>query len=148
MLGAADGILTQYLAASTNNSELHGEVAQEFAFLLRLCAAGLRLTDEFAPTILHDEKYSVRMAGLQRMGLGLTTVFAGAEQCLSEKSFYSSADLRLLLGAVAETLPVVKKVFEPDFRQETRHTLELRRPEFSDTQDAQAIQKMIDELKD
>ena len=110
-------------------------------------AAGTKLVDEFMPTVPRDDKYPVRVNGLKQMNAGLTEIFAGAVTSLSETSFYTPEDLSLMLDAMAETLPSMKKSFAPDYRIELRKKLEADRATFSRPQDARDIQQMLTDLE-
>jgi hypothetical protein len=146
LMSGSGTIMKQYATAANKGLDLHREITQQLAFSLRFAAMGVQLIDEFLPTIPKDDKYPVRMDGLKRTNGGLTSIFVGAEMSLSETKFYSPEDLSLLLGAMAETLPVVKKAFPPDYRIELRKKLESRKSAFPRKEDAQSIQRMIDEL--
>ena len=148
LMGGSNAISKQYMAAANKGANVHTELAQQLAFLLRVAVLGVQLVDEFQPTIPKDEKYAVRMDGLKQIYSGLTTMFAGAETSLSEKKFYSAEDLSLLLTAMAETLPIVKKAFASDYKLELRKKLESRRAAFPQSEDAQKLQRMISELAD
>ena len=134
------------MAAANKGLKVHTELAQQFAFLLRSSAITVQLLDELIPTFPKDEKLPVRMEGLKGAYSSLTTMYAGAETSLSEKRFYSANDLSLLLDAMAETVPTVKKAFLPDYKIELRKQMELHRAEFPRPQDKQDIQKVIDTL--
>ena len=147
LMGGANAIAKQYMAAANKGLDVHREIAQQLAFLLRATAVTVQLIDEFLPTVPKDEKYPVRMAGLKQTYSGLTTAFVGAETSLSETRFYSPDDLTALLDAMSETLPTVKKVFSPDYKRELRKKLESHRAAFLRAEDTKNIQKMIDELQ-
>ena len=68
------------------------------------------------------------MAGVKQMNDGITSVFVGCEQMLTPSNHFAPEDLSILLAAMAETLPRVKKSFAADFRVELRQKLEADRP--------------------
>ena len=146
LMGGANAIAKQYMAAANKGLDVHREIAQQLAFLLHVTAVSVQLIDEFLPTVPKDEQYPVRMAGLKQTYSGLTTAFVGAETSLSETRFYSPDDLTILLNAMSETLPAVKKAFSPDYKIELRKKLESHRSAFPRAEDTQNIQRMIDEL--
>jgi hypothetical protein len=139
-------ILMQYLTAANKGARVHTEVAMQMSFMLHLAAAGIKLTDEFIPTIPKDDKYEIRLGGLKKMYGGMTTIFVGAETSLGENTFYSPEDLSLLLQAMSEVLPTMKTAFPPDFGIELRKKLEKRKAAFPGEKDRQILQKMIAEI--
>ena len=122
------------------------EIASLLAYLLRISAIGLDLTDEFLPTIPNDDRYAARMEGLRTMKSGLTTMFVGAEVTLTENNGFSPHDRSTLLEAMAATLPTIKKVFTSDYRVELRRKLEADRSKFSGAEDVRRIDTMVREL--
>lgn len=146
LLNGANTILAQYLAAANKGGDVHAECTWMMVYLLRTAAAGTEIMEEFIPTVPKDEKYAVRMDGLKKMRSGLTTIFAGAETSLSERTFFQDQDLSQLLSAMVETLPTFKKSFARDYELELRHKLEADKAVFSQTKDKQSIDRMLDEL--
>jgi len=146
LLEGTGAILKRYLATTTKGQEFHKEIAALMAFMLHTAALGVELADEFVPTIARDEKYAVRMDGIKKMNSGLTTIFVGAENSLAEQKFYSAEDLSLLLKAMSETLPRVKKAFSADYRVELRKKLTSHRTSFKKKEDIQHIDEMLKEL--
>ena len=146
LLAGASVIMKMYLPLAEKGMDVHREFSMQLAFGMRMAAMGVQLIDEFLPTIPKDDKYEVRMAGMKRAHGGLMQMYSGAETSLSDRRFYSPADLTLLLTTMAETLPVVKKAFSPEYKVEFRKKLETHRAAFPDGEDARAIRQMIDEL--
>ena len=146
LVAGASVIMNQYPLLAEKGLDVHREFALQLAFGMRMAATGVQLIDEFVPTIPKDDRYEVRMAGMKRAHGGMMKIFAGTEASLSEKRFYTPADLTLLLTTMAETLPAVKKAFSPEYKAEFRKKLETHRAAFPDGEDARAIQQMIDEL--
>ena len=146
LLEGAGAILKPYLATTTKGQEFHKEIAALMAFMLHAAALGVELADEFVPTIPRDENYTVRMDGIKKMNSGLTTIFVGAENSLAEQKFYSAEDLSLLLKAMSETLPRVKKAFSADYRVELRKKLTSHKSSFKRKEDIQRIDEMLKEL--
>jgi hypothetical protein len=146
MMIAPNQILKQYLAAANKGAQLHAEIALQMSFVLHIAEEGVLLAEEFIPTIPKDNKYKIRLDGLKKMNSGLTSIFVGAESSLGENTFYSQEDLSLLLQAMADTLPTVKRAFPPDYKIEFRKKLEARLPSFPAEQDTANLKKMIAEI--
>jgi len=138
----ASSLLKQYLAAGARGG-FRPETARIAAFLVRSSALGLELVTEMIPTVPKDEHYATRMAGVKQMNDGMTTVFVGCEQMLTPSNHFAPEDLSILLEAMAETLPRVKKTFSADYRVELRKKLEADRPRFKAPEDARRIDAMI-----
>ena len=138
----ASSLLKQYLAAGARGG-FRPETARLAAFLVRSSAQGLELVTEMIPTVPKDEQYAKRMAGVKQMNDGMTSVFVGCEQMLAPSNHFAPEDLSILLAAMAETLPRVKKTFAADFRVELRRKLEADRPRFKAPEDARRIDAMI-----
>jgi len=139
-------IFMQYFKAANKGANVHTETAMQLSFMLRVAEVGIKLTDEFIPTIPKDDKYEIRLDGLKRMHSGMTTVFVGVEASLSETSFYSPEDLSLLLQTMAEVLPSIKKAFPGGYEIELRNKLKARRAAFPNEKDATNLRKMIEEI--
>ena len=86
------------------------------------------------------------MEGLKQMNEGLTSVFVGSEQMLAEQNGFSAEDLSVLLDAMAQTLPRIKKGFPPDVRIELRKKLETDKARFKKDEDARRLDQMLAEL--
>lgn len=139
-------LLRAYLTAANRGDNVHAEVAALLAFQLHFTATQSKLVDEFIPTIPRDEKYAVRMEGLQRMRSGMTNVFLGATTSIGESHFYSADDISLMLQAMAESLPALKHQFAADFRAELRAKLQAHRTGATKPADAQNLDRMLAEL--
>ena len=146
LMQGSSTIIMQYVTAANKGAKVHTETVMQMCFTLRLAEAGIVLVDEFIPTIAKDDKYEVRLAGLKKMYSGLTSIFVGAETSLGETSFYSPEDLSLLLQAMEEVLPTVRKAFPAGYDLELRKKLEARQAGFPAEKDAANLQKMIAEL--
>lgn len=138
----ASSLLKQYLAAGARGG-FRPETARLAAFLVRSSALGLELVTEMIPTVPRDDHYAARMAGAKQMNDGMTSVFVGCEQMLAPSNHFAPEDLSILLEAMAETLPRVKKTFAADFSVELRRKLEADRPRFKAPEDARRIDAMI-----
>lgn len=86
------------------------------------------------------------MEGLKQMNDGLTRVFVGTEQMLSERNGLAPDDLSILLEAMATTLPRIKIVFPNDVRIELRKKLEADKARFQKEEDVRRLDRMIGEL--
>jgi hypothetical protein len=146
LLEGTGAILTRYLATPGKGQEFHKEIAALMAFMLHTAALGVQLAEEFVPTIPRDDNYGVRMDGLKKMNSGLVTIFVGAENSLAERKFYSAEDLSLLLKAMSETLPRVKKAFSADYPVELRKKLTSHKSHFKSKEDIRYIDEMLKEL--
>jgi len=79
--------------ARAGSEPLHDEIARLIAFELHVMATAAELVDEYLPTMPRDDRYETRIAGMKRFASGVALGFVGALQSLSEKDFYSPADL-------------------------------------------------------
>lgn len=101
-------LLKLYLAALNQGAVGGGELVEFLGAQLRASVVMLGLVDEFLPTLdKEDPTYPVRMAGLQRMKSGLSSVVAGGLQTLSESNAYRTADLKRLVGYMEDTFPEI-----------------------------------------
>jgi hypothetical protein len=139
-------LLPPYLAAAGRGANVHSELIQLQAFMLRAGAVGIQLSDEAMTSTRPDQRNPQFAKGLEQMRSGIATMFAGAEKSLSETRFYSAEDISVLLTAMAETMPRVSKAFSAEFRSELCQRLEERRAESPDASDAKSIQAMLDVL--
>ncbi len=147
LLQSVNSLLKLYSVKSvTDTASSKPELASLLAFLLRVSAVGLDLTDEFLPTIPRDDKYATRIDGLKTMKSGLTTMFVGAEVSLTERNGFSPKDRSLLLEAMAATLPTVKRAFASDYKVELQQKLKTDRAKFTGSNDVLRIDAMIREL--
>jgi len=144
----ANTISKLYLATATKGDYAHKETARLAAFMLHTAALTIELMDEFIPTIQKDDKYAIRMDGLNKMYSGLTTMFVGAEVSLSEQKIYSPEDLSTLLEAMTTTLPRIKRAFTTDYRTELRKKLQTHKSKFKSRDDVRRIETMLRELGD
>ena len=143
----ANAILKLYLSAfNEGRIKSSTELTRLMVFMLHIGSIGSALITEFIPTIPHDEKYEIRMAGLQKMKSGMTKMFAGLERSLGEKKVYSPADLSALLAAMKRELPVYRPMFEEGYADKLAEQLRLHMSEFSSALDKATLQAMITEL--
>lgn len=139
---------TRLLSLYVNAKDLdyRPELTRLAAFILHSSAQGVDLAQEFTPTIPKDDTYTTRMEGLKKMNDGLTRVFVGTEQMLSERNNLAPDDLSILLEAMATTLPRIKTVFPADVRIELRKKLEADKARFQKEEDVRRLDRMIGEL--
>jgi hypothetical protein len=139
---------TKLLSLYVNAKDLdyRPELTRIAAFILHSSAQGVDLAQEFTPTIPKDDTYATRMEGLKKMNDGLTRVFVGTEQMLSERNNLAPDDLSILLEAMAATLPRIKIVFPNDVRIELRKKLEADKARFQKEEDVRRLDRMIGEL--
>lgn len=146
MQQAVNSITKKYALEANRGAKLNREICEQLAFSLRMCTVMFELVDEFLPTIKKDEKYEVRVDGLRKIKMSMETVFSVAEQSLGERSFYTDADIAIILTAMAETLPPFNAVFSEDYRAELRGRLEKRTAEFQSKEMVRTIESMRTEL--
>jgi hypothetical protein len=146
MQAAAGMIAKRFFEAVNRGEPLHTELASLLGFMIRMAASGADLLTEFIPSIPKDDNYRIRMEGLSKVRSGLTNMFLGAETTLSEKAFYTSDDLSLLIGAMADALPSIKALLAPDFRMELRQKLEVHRKAARKPDDLENLERMVAEL--
>jgi hypothetical protein len=137
-------LLSLYLEAK--EGDYRSELAHTAAFLLHASAQGVDLVEEMIPMLPQDEKLATRMEGRKKMNDGMTSIFVGAEQMLAEQNGFSADDLSVLLDAMADTLPRLKKCFSPDVRIELRKKLETDKARFKKDEDSRRLDRMIGEL--
>ena len=142
MQGSVQVLVSTYVKELNVGRKVSTEIAESMAFTLRSSAVMLELVDELVPTI-PAERREQAAAGLQQMRGGMATVFDGAEVSLSERKVYSETDFSLLLAAMAETLPVIRRAFSPAQVVEMRGRLEKRKSEFRAPADQKALDSMI-----
>jgi hypothetical protein len=145
MQSSVQGLLSTYVKELNAGRKVSREMVESMAFTLRGAVVMLELVDELLPTIPADRREQVA-AGLQQMRGGVATVFDGADVSLSERKVYSDADLSVLLTAMAETLPVIKRAFRPEQIVEMRGRLEKRKADFQSPADLRALDTMIAQL--
>ncbi len=147
ILDGTRAILNAYLAAATAGEKVNRELTRIYVFLLHISATLLPIVDEFAATIPDFENQPVRVQGRQRVHAGVATMFSGAQVTLSARDFYTDEDLSLLLQGMADTLPVLEKVFTSEFRKELQIKLNEDKARFSDSGDMANIERMLRELE-
>jgi hypothetical protein len=114
---------------------------------MRTTVVGLKLADEFLPTVPRDDKYTVRIEGLGKMRASSVLIFSAVEQSLAERNFYSGADLSLLLDGMRETVPDAVGSFTENYRVELVAKLQRRLKEFPAERDQEALRVIIDTLE-
>jgi hypothetical protein len=146
ILSGANSLAKRYDAAMAKGEKVHAEAAQLMAFVIRCVALGVELSDEVLPTFPKDEKYAVRVDGVKKMYEGFTELVMGVQMIFSEKDAFSAEDRSVLLAAMAEVMPVVKKAFVPGAKADFRRKLEAHRATFPAPQDSQRLERLIGEL--
>ncbi len=142
LLQGANSVMKLYSSAAGEGG-YRQEMARIGAFLVRCSAFGIDLADEMLPTSPKDEKYAARLASLQKMKDGMTSILVGSEQMLTPSNGFSPQDLSVFLEAMAESLPRMKRAFSADFRVELRKKLEADRPRFKSAEDVRRIDAMV-----
>jgi hypothetical protein len=144
--GGAAKLMNLYVGAQTEKGGYQPELARLAAFVLFSSAQGEEIIEEMVPTLPRDDKYATRMAGVKKANEGLTQVFLGAEQMLSEKNGFSAAETSILLEAMARTLPRLKKGFPSEVRIEMRKKLAADKARFKTAADSRRLDGMLAEL--
>jgi hypothetical protein len=142
----ASALFTLYFRAVTREERYRPELARFAAFVLPAAAQGVELSEEIISTIPRDENYAKRMEGPRKINERMTTIFGIAEGMLAERKGFSAEDQSVLLDAMADTLPRLKKAFTPDVRIELRKKLEADKARFKKDEDARRLDQMIGEL--
>lgn len=142
MQQAFNALQKRYAAEANRGANLNREVSGFVAYSLRMSTVMIELVDEFLPTIAKDDRYEIRMAGLQRMKRGVEAVFSGAEESLGERSFYTHEDLEGVVDAMVETLPQLNGVFSENFRVELEQRLAQRIREFRSKSVSEKFERM------
>jgi hypothetical protein len=144
--GAANGIGKLYYAQLVQGQDMHEEYANFAAFSLYIMAVQLDLLDEFIPTIPHDDKYPVRMAGLAQVKGGLTETTAGYLIVLADPKFFTVKDRVLVLQAFVDTMPKLKKMFTPAYVAEISLKFAALKKQFPDADTAALINQIEGQL--
>lgn len=139
-------MLLYYSTWLTKTQDLNTEMANLIAFSLYTSAVGIELADEIVPTLKQGAQYEQAMEGVRKMHSGLATQFMGAEVTLTENNGFSMSDRSIVLDAMARTLPLVKKVFSPEYLTELREKLKRDRRSFKAEDDLQRIDLMLREI--
>ena len=146
-MGGANMLLKLYLYSPRDSAgKTQPEIAALLGYLLRIAAVDMDLADAFMPTVPRDEKYATRVEGVKKMQAGFTTAFGGAEITLTEDNGFSAADRSLVLKAMADTLPTLKRAFPPDYKEELRQRLEADRAKLNGAEDRRLLDAMISQL--
>jgi hypothetical protein len=131
---------------SGTNPPPHAEFARVMAFMIDVAGVGEELMEELEPTVVAEPPDSPRREGLRRMQLGLTQVFQGAEQTLSESAYgFTQEDYARLLRAMDANLPGIRKIFASDVVIELRKRLEADEERYSGENRA-LLEHMVKEL--
>ncbi|HUR58094.1 MAG TPA: hypothetical protein VM029_10325 [Opitutaceae bacterium] len=145
MQSSVQALVSIYVKDLNRGAKVSRELVESMAFTLRSAVVMSELVDELMSTI-PAEKREQAAGGLQQLRGAVATIFDGADVSLSERKVYTDADLSLLLTAMAETLPVIKRAFSPQQTVEMRGRLEKRKTEFQAPADLGALDKMIEAL--
>jgi len=146
LVGAANGIGKLYYAQVVQGQDLHEEYANFAAFTLYATAMQLDLLDEFVPTIPHDDKYPVRMAGLAKVKGGLTETTAGYLIVLADPKFFTAKDREIVLQAFVDTMPKLKKMLTPAYVTEISFKFEALKKQFPDADTTALINQIEGQL--
>ncbi|MGM3274760.1 hypothetical protein [Ralstonia sp. 24A2] len=122
------------------------ETAAIVAYRLRVAVAGLELTDAFIPTFPRDEKYADRVANVKHGQPPFGATLGDAEVMLTAEHGFSAAGRSLVLKTMADTLPTLKRAFQPFYKKELRQKLEADRAKLDDAEDRRLLDAMIGQL--
>lgn len=147
ILQGSNNLMKMYFGRLSKGDRLQTELADLLAFSLHVSALGVELINEYLPTIPKDKNYAERMVGVNQMYSGMTTQFNGAEIALTEDTGLSTGDRTVILNAMVDTLPTLKKAFPGDFRSELRRKLEADKRVLKGISDSKTIERMLNELK-
>ena len=122
------------------------ETAALVAYRLRVAVAGLGLMDALISTVPKDEKYATRVASMKDMQTSYSSTLGDAEIMLTAEHGFSAAGRSLVLKAMADTLPTLKRAFQPFYKEELRQRLEADRAKLNDAEDRRLLDAMISQL--
>jgi hypothetical protein len=142
---SVQALLEVYVKDANSGRKVSREIVETLAFGLRSSVVMLELVDEIVPTIPADRREQMD-AALQQIRGELIRLFNVANVTLGERKVYSDADRSILLAAMAETLPAIKRVFPDEIVAEFRGRLEQRKTEFKDRADLRALDQMVQTL--
>ena len=96
-----------------------------------LCALAIAPANEILASIPADSSRRAEAEeGINQMKGGFMSVLAGAETSLGERSFYSEADLAVLVAALADCMPSFALSLSINQRTELRNKFRRRKSEF------------------
>ncbi len=115
----SSAILKLYLASFHKDGTGSTELIEIYGAQLQLWVVITEILNAFIPTLnKNDLTYEVRMQGLEKFREGLEMAVAGTLQTLTERTGYSTAELKRLLGFMQQTYPDLLPVLPPGSRQE------------------------------
>ncbi|WP_426395967.1 hypothetical protein ACN9M1_16225 [Ralstonia sp. R-29] len=140
-------LMTLYLDSPRDSAgKTQLETAAIVAYRLRVAVAGLDLVDELISTVPKDEKYATRVANMKTMQTAYSSTLGDAEVMLTAEHGFSAAGRSLVLKAMADTLPTLKRAFQPFYKEELRQRLEADRAKLNDAEDRRLLDDMIGQL--
>jgi len=141
-----NSIYKLYGTTLTNDHSYHSEFAALLAFFLKFAAVEAEVVEDFLPTLPKDDRYEVRVQGLNQMFRGAEGMFSAAEASLADTVFYSDSDFSLIIKAMAEILPQVLKHSSENFNSDMKSKLEVDKTRFKDSSDQKTLNQMLDVL--
>ena len=143
----ANTLFTLYVESPRDSAgKTQLETAALMAYRLRIAVAGLDLVDALISTVPRDEKYATRVASMKTTQTAYAATLGDAEIMLTAEHGFSAAGRSLVLRAMADTLPTLKRAFQPFYREELRQKLEADRAKLSDAEDRRLLDAMIGQL--
>lgn len=140
------GIWKLYASAESQANPPETEYAAQVAFLLHVSATGIELIDEYLAAIPRDDLYASRLEGLKTVKKYLTLQFATLERSIATSNEFAPRERSMVLNAMSDTLPVLKRAFAPDYKLELSLNLRADRELSKDTADRELYDTMIKEL--
>ncbi len=147
LFSGANRLFVLYVDTANKGGDVHQEMTELMAFMLSTAAEGADLIDELMPLLRRDSQYLLRMEGIRKMKGGLTTLFTAAESSLTEKGFLTAEDHSTMLKAMTASLPRLKNIFTPEYRETLKKKLEADKAQFHVESDLSCFTRMLAELK-
>lgn len=140
-------ILLVYARAVREGRKLSREIAAGMGMMLQVSALSLAPTMEILAAVpANAPDRAKRLEALEEMKEGLLEVLHGTEASLDERSFYSPADLAVLVASLAESLPLLLPALSAKQRAEFGNRLKKRKSEFQDAPSLVHFDAMIGAL--
>jgi hypothetical protein len=118
-LQASNQLLKLYHVSFMQASLRGSEVIEIIGTNLRASVALIELLRELAPTLdKKDASYFNRMAAIENVRLGFTSMIASGFQAISERSYYQTDDMTRLLAYMQESFPTILMEVQPERRTE------------------------------
>ncbi len=121
MLPPLNRIMLVYVSASNPDATFDRELSELVGMMLQLSVRVLDVADRFLRALPKDDpRLSARLEGLDQMKGGISEIFSGALDTLSEREMYREEVLVSLGTVIEKTLPVAISSFTPATQKEFR----------------------------